>query len=283
MTKIEEIEDYFNNPALSQSKLKLLINGGVGLYNNIKEEDIVEEKDAKLIGSLVDDLFTYDEEEFNKIYHVGDFKNKPSGTILNIIFPILRLAEEYSLIEEYKDELIIEANSQGYGNGKYSDDRVWNEIIKAKSFWNEYNQVRGKQIISQEEYQLAKEIHYNIFTHDYTKDCFNITCKYQIPLYWTIADVNCKALIDMMCVKNKILYVNDFKVTANNRKFKEQVERFRYDIQQLWYMTGVLMNKEYLTSLFGEYNGIEFKFITDSYKYKGSPLIYKINQIYLLY
>jgi hypothetical protein len=275
MDKIEQINNYFKDQSLSQSKLKLLINKGVRLFNSITEDTIFEEKDARLIGSIVDDMFTFTEKEFNSIYHVGEFKHKPSLTMLHIVSPILSINTDKKKITEYKDELIKEAKNSNYGNNKYSEDRIWNDILKSEQYWDEFSDVIGKTIISIEEYVLCKNIHTTLITHPYSLEYFT-NCKYQIPLYFKIEDVECKALIDKIQNINSKLIVQDLKITANNRSFKMQVDRFRYDIQQAWYLKAINSNYDLLSAMVGDYNEVVFNFITASYNYANSPLIYNI-------
>ena len=79
------IEDYYTNPAISQSQLKLLLGPDPSIFNTIQEPDLYfEEKKHFIIGDGVDIQLTRPTVEFNQKFHISNVQNKPSDTIKSI-------------------------------------------------------------------------------------------------------------------------------------------------------------------------------------------------------
>ena len=63
------VEDYYTNPTISQSQLKLLLGPDPSIFNTIQEPDLYfEEKKHFIIGNGVDIQLTRPIEEFNSLY-----------------------------------------------------------------------------------------------------------------------------------------------------------------------------------------------------------------------
>lgn len=269
----QDIDNYFQNEALSQSRLKILLNSGVQAMKNIPENKIYyEEKEAMLLGSLVDDLFTY-KEYIDIKYRIGDIDNKPSDVIMSIMNQVYdnRVGD---LLELNEEQIIKFAREHNYGKNSYSNSRIINDIKKAEPYWNELLETNGRQIVSTQEFILANKIYDNITTHNYTRSYFTENDYFQIPLFFELNGVQCKALLDKANVIDGRLYIQDFKITENNRKFYAY-EKFQYYIQEAFYRIAVDKNIEYFKEELGDFDDIDFSFIVESYKYPGIPLVYR--------
>ena len=155
---VENLKHYYDNPALSQSKLKLLISTP-HLFNSLKEQDLYyEEKKHFIIGSAVDVLLTQSEEVFKKQYHVSKVQNKPSDAIKSILHELfdslLQVMDinDFEPIEslEYRPLILQCCNNQDYGKS-YKDNTRISKICEAYEYWNDLILAHGKQVLSVEE------------------------------------------------------------------------------------------------------------------------------------
>ena len=129
------VEDYYTNPAISQSQLKLLLGPDPSIFNTIQEPDLYfEEKKHFIIGNGVDIQLTRPIEEFNQKFHISNLQNKPSDTIKSIVNQVYdRVKETYPNIEtiqNYNNAILDACNDHNYQPNWKTETRIA-KIIEA--------------------------------------------------------------------------------------------------------------------------------------------------------
>lgn len=288
------VKAYFADPSLSQSTIKGILKGP-HMVNVLKKDPYYfTEKETLLIGNLVDDYLAYSSYD-TMTYHKGDVVDKPSEVICSII----RKAFDKRINNIMSDNtmlLLQAAKDHGYGNGKYSDDRIMTYLLREQGYWNGLIELGGRTLITQGEYDLAITMANNIKNSEFTKEYFANTwinpSDYQVPLFFEQDGVKCKALLDYvrLDVANKTIQPFDFKMTAYTTTFGQPYHRFKYGIQARWYLRAIEANKQrVITQLMNtvrtstairadDWKIDEFKFIVESYINPGTPLIYSMSQ-----
>ena len=124
------VEEYYTNPAISQSKLKLLLGPNPNIFNTIQEPELYfEEKKHFLIGDAVDIQLTRSMEEFNQKFHISNLQNKPSDTIKSIINQVYDhvreiYGREIQTIDRYADAILDACNDHNYQSRWIDNTRI---------------------------------------------------------------------------------------------------------------------------------------------------------------
>lgn len=273
--------EYFENNAISQSKLKLLLSNPKA-FNTVEDPELYfEEKKHFIIGSGVDCLITQSQEEFERLYHVSNVENKPSDTIKSIVNMVFdNCKEEFDELglivnPDYKEFILDACESHGY-QSRWNEDTKHAKICEAWEYWEDLKAAYGKQILSNEEYDLISQIVMSIKTNEATIPYFQNnefqSVYYQVPIYFDYEGISCKALLDMVIVNHKDNTIQpiDIKTMGDyTLNFPKSLRQRRYDIQAAFY-TEALKSWEHLNN-----NEIlPFKFIVESTIDPGTPLIY---------
>ena len=266
-TKKEE-EDYRAAPGLSQSFLKKL----EGSMSEIHKE-LDSSKDFIRIGKAVDALLTSKADEFKDNFYVLSSDKSPSDTIVNIITIVYEKLEkayaQYLLgldltsekepesfvswtggLDEYHLLILGAASSEGYG-GKWKEDTVIKKIVEHNDYFRSMIESQGKVVLSKSEFANCENIVLSLQTNPRTKKYFdqqffdgnpNIDIYYQLPIFFTYKEVECKALLDIVVVEKddegKIIKVTpiDLKTTMGDTYyFPKSFRLFKYYIQAFWY------------------------------------------------
>jgi hypothetical protein len=278
------LEKYYENPALSQSKLKLLL-GNPKLFNTIQEPEIYfEEKKYFTIGSAVDCLLTQSQEEFDNQYHISNIQNKPSDTIKSIINQVFDIVIEqnYDIIESittYADIILKCCNEHEY-QPKWNEQTRINKICQSWEYWEDLKQARGKKVLSQEENNLISQIVMSIRTNEVTSKYFQkdilTEIIFQMPIDFTYENISCKSLLDMVIVnhKDRTIQPIDIKTMGDYTiNFPKSLRQNRLDIQAAFYTEALKSMKVYET-----YEILPFKFIVESTIDVGNPLVFTCSQ-----
>ena len=275
---------YYENPAISQSKLKLLLSNP-RLFNTVEEPEMYfEEKKHFVIGSAVDCLLTQSQEVFNSTYHISNVQNKPSDTIKSIINQVFDTVKELqetrsnyiASITDYSSLILKACNSHEY-QSRWNDQTRINKVCEAWEYWEDLKQAIGKQVLSQEENDLISQIVMSIRTNPATSKYFNpksmhVEIIFQMPIEFTYEDVECKALLDMVIIdhKNKTIQPIDIKTMGDYTiNFPKSLRQRRYDIQAAFYTEALKSKQVYET-----YEILPFKFIVESTIEPGTPLVF---------
>lgn len=302
-----KIEEYFNSDALSQSRLKKLA-GGIGPFLATKEDDktlFYEEKDSFVIGSAVDFLLTGETEKFKDIYYVSTLEAKPSDvemSILNRVFADVLADFEAGVamatLDKYPKFLAAAIVEEDWYGGKPGEKRTQGLITKGEKYFEDLKNSVGKQILSGAQKKQIDDIVFSLKSNKRTEKYFNrkafekidanITIYYQLPIFFYIGSIYCKALLDILIVErdeeDNVITVHpiDLKTMfGNTLKFSSSVKSWRYDIQAAWYVNAILSTNSTFSN---QLKGLKpemvkpFKFVVESSSYPGTPLVYVIDE-----
>ena len=283
---------YYENPAISQSKLKLLLSNPRLFYTVEEPEMYFEEKKHFIIGSAVDCLLTQPPVAFTSQYHISNVQNKPSDTIksiVNQVFDAVRVAQEtrsnyIGSITDYST-LILEACNEHEYQSRWNDQTRINKVCEAWEYWEDLKQALGKQVLSQEENDLISQIVMSIRTNPTTSKYFetskDIEILDQLAIYFPYNNVDCKALLDRVIVdhKNKTIQPIDFKTMGDQTiYFPKSLRQRRYDIQAAFYNEALKYFIERDDKTLQDYKILPFKFIVESTVDPGTPLVFTCSE-----
>ena len=281
------VEDYYTNPAISQSQLKLLLGPNPSIFNTIKEPDLYfEEKKHFLIGNGVDIQLTQSLKAFNEKFHVSNIQNKPSDTIKSIVNQVYDLVKEEvgsladkGLLRDHTSKIIDSCNDHNYQPNWKTETRVA-KVGESWEYWEDLKAAEGKQVLSQEENDLISQIVMSIITNPTTSKYFetskDVEILDQLAIYFSYCDIDCKALLDRIIVdhKNKTIQPIDFKTMGDQTiYFPKSLRQRRYDIQAAFYTEALKSKKVYET-----YEILPFKFIVESTTNPGNPLVFTCDE-----
>lgn len=320
----EQIQQYREHPGINQSTLKNVQNGLSYFLKKQNEEGPIASFER---GSAVDTILTGNEGDFKDLYYISALEKKPSDKemeIVNLVFDSLSGMEEDSLIQFDLDNSILKGVVQrsieqvGWQPNWKIETRV--EKITGNSLCQEYfedlKKSIGKTILSQAQVEQIDAVVDSLRKSETTKKFFdrkalleneNMIVLYQVPVYFKIDGIECKALPDIAILfldnvefENedgtkvvqktlKAVQVLDLKtIGRDNLEFFESVMSYRYDIQAAWYVEaiqrvdkkfwddlGVIFPKEAIKIL-------PFVFIVESVTTPGRPLLYFVDETLLL-
>lgn len=241
------LEDYYNSPRLSQSKLKLLLSG-VKAFTEVKEPELFfEEKQHFILGSAVDCLVTRGFLQFKQEFYISKLVNKPSDTVKSIINEVFDKASVslYQIglfapnFSDYSDLILECCNSHNYQMNWKDETRI-NKILENYEYWQELIDSNGKTILTVEDEAIINKIVLNFLENENTNYYFTTFAEEkeilnQLHIDFEIDGVECKALLDGVIVntKNKTLEPFDIKTTGDKSfYFAKSMRRFRYDINK---------------------------------------------------
>ena len=286
------VEDYYINPAISQSQLKLLLGPDPSIFNTIQEPDLYfEEKKHFIIGDGVDMQLTRPIEEFNQKFHISNLQNKPSDTIKSIVNQVYDEQKAFNLrnptfdqtigvLQDYPGYILLACNDHNYQPNWKDSTRVA-KVGESWEYWEDLKAAEGKVVLSQEENDLISQIVMSIRTNPTTSKYFQVENNFveildQYSIYFTYEGIECKALLDRVIVdhKNKTIQPIDFKTMGDQTLyFPKSLRQRRYDIQAAFYNEALKSKKVYET-----YEILPFKFIVESTINPGNPLVFTCSQ-----
>lgn len=311
ITPQEQIDAYFASPALSQSKLKELQYGLDKFLATQRRKEEVDDSDKFhfLFGGAVDTILTGEEGEFEKKYYVSTLAKKPSDTEVNIIEFVFEQVyknvttnvKEMENLEKY--EGFIQSAVDFYGwQPKWKPETKISKIIEVgQSYFEDLKLASGKKVLTSTQNDVVNAVVTSFRTNKRTakyfdretlKNLIEIDIYYQLPIYFTIDGVECKALLDFLVIlkdkSGKVLTVQPFDIKTKNGytiDFPSSAKSFRYDIQASWY-SDALLNKtavfpEGFPELTEEVVLKPFTFVVESSTEPGKPLLFQVNQEFL--
>lgn len=238
-----------------------------------------EDKEHFIIGSCVDCLLT-EPNKFDDYYVVEeDFD------------PIkIPKAQMKKYVETY-----VETNDsdKAFEIAGFKRDNILKVIERYAEEGKEYaeyllrlktNKNSDKQIISNSQYELCKKIVNSFKQSRFTNKYFiepsgNIEVLNQHEIYWEMLGRPFKCKVDKIIIDNDRMSIQplDIKTTGKHvSKFVDSFLSFRYDIQASLYMQGIMAYFWQQNPKYKNYRIPEFKFIVESTKYIGSPLIFRV-------
>ena len=286
MSNRKETQDYYNNLALSQSELKLLLDDPKKFkeFKDKQAQGIQENsEDAKyfLLGSAVDCMLT--STDFLEEFHVSSLENKPSDNVRNIINSVFSMTIQKGNDREFtnfKSEILEACNNFEYYPNWKDETRV-NKILENYQYWNDLVLSEGKKVLSAEEYLTVRNIVASIKNHKFTREYFRkagseLEIVYQLPIFFNHKTLDCKALLDMVIFNHsdKTIQPIDIKTTSGRTvHFPTSFRKYRYDIQAAWYTLALEYYKNSNIFYF-DYTILPFKFIVESTTDIGRPLVF---------
>lgn len=278
-----ELKEYYNNPRISQSKLKLLLTGPEAFMHVKEPEMYFEEKKYFIIGSAVDCILTQSQKIFEETYHISNIKNKPSDIVKSILKQtfdkVLLQNKEVGRIVGHVDVILECCNLHNY-QSKWNDNTRVNKICEFYEYWEDLKLSYGKQIISQEEYNIINNVVLSLRTNETTSKYFKTDklkeIVFQLPIFFTYDEIECKTLLDMVILDHgeKTIQPIDIKTIGDYTfNFPQALKLRRYDIQASFY-TEALKSQE----CYCGYKILPFKFIVESTIYPGNPLVFTCNK-----
>lgn len=286
MSNRKETQDYYNNLALSQSELKLLLDDPKKFkdFKDKQAQGIQENsEDAKhfLLGSAVDCMLT--STDFLEEFHVSSLENKPSDNVRNIINSVFSMAIQKGNDREFtnfKSEILEACNNFEYYPNWKDETRI-NKILENYQYWNDLVLSEGKKVLSAEEYLTVRNIVASIKNHKFTREYFRkagseLEIVYQLPIFFNHKTLDCKALLDMVIFNHsdKTIQPIDIKTTSGRTiHFPISFRKYRYDIQAAWYTLALEYYKNN-NIFYSDYRVLPFKFIVESTTDIGRPLVF---------
>lgn len=147
---------------------------------------------------------------------------------------------------ELNEEIAKLAKERGYGAENWKLSTVLNHLEKHQNYFELVKNLDGRQIISDEEYKTAltaaHHIASNRYTSKYLEEGDGIEILVQYPIYWTLGNISCKGLIDLLRIDHntKTIYLIDIKTTGSYlESFTSSIARHRYDLQLSFYKNGL--------------------------------------------
>lgn len=266
--------EYLENTAVSQSRLKKILGHPSNYLDpGFSEDD--ETPEAITIGDGVDLLITQSQKAFNKKFFIS-IHDRPTAQMGDYVWNLF-INRHNSNAEE------IAYNTVGFKRDTLAKvkDRFETE---GKPYYDELVAAEGKTVISSTQYNVIQVIKRSLLENPYTSKFLKNSDRYlihfQVSVNFVHKDENCKGLLDVLCydrLENK-LYPIDIKTTGTSINFWAfTFFKHRYDFQAAFYTEGL-----YQTDLreFCEGNTPElmpFRFIVESQKFPGNPLIYQVS------
>ena len=285
-----ENKNYFDDNSISYSKLRNL-SVGPAYFKKIQEEE-QEDKEHFIIGSCVDILLTEPDKFWEK--YALEFQEVcekvPTGQMKEFIDNFVT-QEDYQLaydlvgFKRKGDTLDVIKDKMSEFNDYYS------YLLNKRRF---YEEIKDKQFISNSQYSLITKIVESLKTNRFTRKYFEGTIgtktdkHLQLEIYWEYKGEKCKSKLDLVVVnhENREIHPIDIKTTGNSVfSFDSSALKWRYDLQSSFYSSALywLINKsndEYWNKL-KDYRILPFKFIVESSKYPGMPLMYECSEKFL--
>lgn len=227
MNMLNLIKDYRQHDALHYSKLAAL-SKGYGTYVNKK---YWVDQFAMNHGNAFECLLTY-KQHFDELFYISNEDNYSRGSAKSVIKLVFDTLETYvPLNYSLKDSLLLAASQEGYG-GSWTEDRIWNSLLKLEVFYEDLWKAKGKTIISRVDYERIQHQVEMVKNHPFTSHIVKSWTGFQVPNYFSYNGIEAKRLYD--AVSDTGLY--DIKYTNGSVKdFNFSLRKFRYDIQAAWY------------------------------------------------
>ena len=304
ITKQKDIEAYYEDPSINQSLLKNLQDGLAGLKaaaakKQKREEENKPEPDYFLYGGGVDTILTSEEGQYENQYYISTLESTPSDAEVLIIKQVFDelVANEVEIdmfLDQYRSMLDIAINDQQWYKGNPGEKRIAGLIERGTPYFEDLKNSLGKKVIGGNIdftiQAIVKSLRENPRTSKYfdreTQTLIdNVDFYYQLPIYWEMHGVKCKALLDMVIVVkdsyNHIMTIEpiDLKtMSGETLNFPTQLRSYRYDIQAAWYTKALLKHFEVEEHIIKP-----FKFIVESTTNIGTPLVFELNDETLLH
>lgn len=308
ITPREEVEAYYADDSLNQSELKKLENGLDSYLTTKKKEEENTDTPDKLhfkIGKAIDTLLTGGPEEFDELYYASPDDMKLSLVEVSIVEHIFAtaVANHRGPIENMGPLLVFE-NYIEHAFKDISWQPTWKVPTKVQKvidfgslYFEALKETYGRTVLTGQDYRQIQAVVESVKTNPLTAGYFDfeslaenplVHAYYQLPIYFEIEGVKCKALLDLLMVhfneEGQVLAVCpfDFKsMDGHTVSFPYSMKRFRYDIQGAWYTDALRSPTAVFPEGFPNLSGAvldSFTFIVESKTNPGKPLLFQMSQ-----
>ena len=310
VTPQSEIDKYFASPALSQSNLKELGYGLDKYLATIRKREEADDsvKNHFLFGGAVDCILTVEEQVFNETYYTSNLLKKPSDAEVAMIDTVFEMVttvvtsnvEEIDTLETYRGFIDTAVIKHDWYKGKPGDVRIAGLIERGSEYFEDLKKAFGKKILTTTQKQMIDSVVHSFRTNPRTSKYFDraslkenveVDIYYQLPIYFELKGIKCKALLDFLLVfkslDGDITSIQPFDIKTKQGytiDFPSSAKSYRYDFQAAWY-SDALLNP---TAVFPE--GLKlpedvdlkpFTFIVESSTEPGKPLVFKTNESFI--
>ena len=268
------MDKYYEIKAISQSQLTNLSYGPKYYKNNL--DKVQEDSEAMLVGSVVDCLLT-EPDKFNDIFYISKV-SKPSGQMGEFVDAYDKCGDKeaaYDIVGFKRDNL----------------SKVLERFeVEGRDYYNELIMGKSHKVITPEMYDMAKKVVDSLLNNEYTQLEFEgDEVLKQLEILWDYevekgVVVKCKSRLDLVTIdhEKKIVYPKDIKVKMDSvGDFYSSFIKYRYDLQQSFYTEAIkwwILQNNLLDSNGKVYDVAPFKFIVESAKYPGTPLIFQTSE-----
>lgn len=276
-------KEYRALDAVSYSFLKEIATSGPSIIQYGFER---KHTDGLSLGSLVDKYISDNTYDYNDDFIISDTGLDLSGTTNSSkIIKYLYKNPDYPTNDDSLVDLAI--NMDMWTNIKAREDIA--KKILTPSFndqFNLLNQIKdNKMVLSVKDYETAMNMVFTLRTHDFSKEYFNedysSTHISQVPILFEINEVPCKSLLDRIIINNeeKTIQGIDLK-TGEEKSFLPNFERYKYYLQAAMY--SLALDQFKMQYGLDDYEILPFKFVYISKNNPNIPLIYRMNNSYIL-
>lgn len=255
----EDIQNYFDSPALNQSTLKIIERGVSEFLEAQATQDAVI-PDYLKIGSAVDCILTEGEEAFQAQFYVSTLDKTPSDGESKVLAEVKNqvamfyTGHEKEPLESYRDAILTAVNACDYQKNWKDETRVNKIIANCSDYWTMLTESDGKIILTEQDSMTIRDAVNRVQNSPIFDESLNPRkfadqpsdhiC-FQLPIFFTYKGVDCKAMLD--CVRiyehesQLEIYPFDLKTTSGMLiNFPNTIKRFRYDIQAQFYREALM-------------------------------------------
>lgn len=270
-------QEYRGSKRINQSSLKKILLHPQDYLASLEGDDELDEPaEALTIGSGVDILLTQSEDAFYKEYFVSSVE-RPTAQMGEYVWHLFAYRKHPAAEQLAYDTVGFKRDTLVKVKERF--------LVEGKPYYDELVASEGKVVITPTQFNtiqlIKRSLEENPFTKHYFVKSDRYLITYQIPLLFTIDEIDCKGLMDVLVYDRleNTLTPLDLKTTTKSINFwKPTFFKSRYDFQAAFYLEGL---KQTDLTQFCEGNTPTlkpFKFVVESQKFPGKPLIYELSE-----
>lgn len=248
-TSLEKIQEYYNSDAINQSRLKIL-EDGIDAYLDFLNKP-KSRKSYFDIGSAVDCLLTGNTDDFDKLYFVSSNREPASPSekaIIEKVFSIVaEIAPNPKGLESYTSILATVIDESNYQPNWKPETRINKLVLNGSEYWDELIEAKDKTILTPQAYETILSCVERVKTSPIYADSLKpIEARdediyYQLPIYFTLYNISCKALVDCVRVihEGDVIHIIPFDLKTTSKpiiNFPVSYQEYGYDFQEAFYL-----------------------------------------------
>ena len=244
--EIDTLVRYYQDSRINNTAIKSYIKDGIIGLKTVLDSKLEYEvtSDALQRGSAVDIFLTSGKEAFDNAYYVADLPNisdKPKLIIEQLLDTIVVDPARKATFEGVIDVAFSIAKEFGY-RGNIKNDITYKDwlIRDCKPYYDARIAAGTRTVISVEDKMFIDKTilkFQTAFPYIFNNVNPDIDVYFQLPVYGTLENVECKALLDIVVVnKNrKAVYIFDLKTTDRLIQFIYVFNKLLYNVQATVY------------------------------------------------